>query len=87
MRKEKHFTLVLHPKGYKVPAMKKIIPRLIQDKELINLSGLSRRIGYSSQYLKHVVSGRRRLTKRAEKLLTQELDGLCTRLAADKKGA
>ena len=84
MEKKKHFTLGLNPKGYRVLCMTTLIPRLIQDKDSLNLSELSRRIGYSPQYLKHVVAGRRRLSRRAERLLNVELEGLCTRLATKK---
>lgn len=86
MNKKNHFELGLHPKGYRVLVMTTTISLLIQDKEILNIAELSRRIGYSSQYLKHVVAGRRRLSRRAEKLLTAELNGLRTRLAVDKKG-
>jgi len=58
--------------------MENLTNYLVRNKDTLNLSEISRLAGYSPQYLKHVVAGRRNLTSGAEKAVRIVLDDITT---------
>jgi len=60
--------------------MQDLTDYLVLHKDELNLSDISRRAGYDSQFLRHVVSGRRRLTAHSMEKVHTILETLVTDL-------
>lgn len=56
--------------------MQNLLDYLTANKEDLNLSSISRKAGFDSQYLKHVVAGRRNLTEESAEKIQQALESV-----------
>ena len=61
--------------------MSDLLASLRQDKHALNLAEISRRAGYSSSYLKHVIAGRRCFNKSAQRRVRKAVASLAVNLS------
>lgn len=81
-----YFHLETVPERGHITRMKTLQIFLTKHKDILNLSDLSRKSGYSRQYLKNVVAGRRHLSRIAEARILEILSELSDEFSSIKKG-